>query len=114
MHKVMCIVVFGALGVASVLNYGEAQTVHAVGDTIGWTVPSGAAASYSNWTSGDTFQVGDILGKLTTLLLYKFLMKIYTIALIFFFFYSCFKCWGLICNGKGWGERTKLSTNYLC
>ncbi|XP_019168852.1 PREDICTED: umecyanin-like [Ipomoea nil] len=61
MHKVMFIVVFGALAVASVLNYGEAQTVHAVGDTIGWIVPPGGAAVYSNWTSADTFKVGDIL-----------------------------------------------------
>nr|GLL29232.1 umecyanin-like [Ipomoea trifida] len=61
MHEVMCIVVFGALAVASVLNYGEAQTVHAVGDTIGWIVPPGGAAVYSKWASADTFKVGDIL-----------------------------------------------------
>ncbi|XP_031131917.1 umecyanin-like [Ipomoea triloba] len=60
-HKVICIVLFGALAVASLLNYGEAQTVHAVGDTIGWIVPPGGATVYSKWASADTFKVGDIL-----------------------------------------------------
>ncbi|XP_031129422.1 umecyanin-like [Ipomoea triloba] len=62
MHKIVCIIVFGALAVASALhNYREAQTVHAVGDTIGWIVPSDDAAAYSKWASADTFKVGDVL-----------------------------------------------------
>uniref|UniRef100_A0A0V0GTE6 Putative ovule protein n=1 Tax=Solanum chacoense TaxID=4108 RepID=A0A0V0GTE6_SOLCH len=35
---------------------------HIVGDTMGWTIPSGGATTYANWASGRTFRVGDTLG----------------------------------------------------
>lgn len=35
---------------------------HIVGDTMGWTIPSGGPITYANWTSGRTFRVGDTLG----------------------------------------------------
>jgi hypothetical protein len=53
------IAVVGALMVHSAF----AQTVHVVGDSLGWTVPPNSAATYANWVSGKTFMVGDILGK---------------------------------------------------
>nr|XP_010323300.1 cucumber peeling cupredoxin [Solanum lycopersicum] len=34
---------------------------HIVGDTMGWTIPSGGPITYANWTSGRTFRVGDTL-----------------------------------------------------
>ncbi|XP_055822711.1 cucumber peeling cupredoxin-like [Solanum dulcamara] len=34
---------------------------HVVGDSMGWTIPSGGPISYPNWASGRTFRVGDIL-----------------------------------------------------
>ncbi|WCJ40546.1 blue-copper-binding protein [Euphorbia peplus] len=51
---------FGFLMVAF-LHYTAAQTVHVVGDTIDWTVPSNGAVAYVNWASGKNFIVGDIL-----------------------------------------------------
>ncbi|XP_065866506.1 cucumber peeling cupredoxin-like [Euphorbia lathyris] len=38
-----------------------AQTVHVVGDNIGWTVPSNGAVAYVNWANGKNFVVGDVL-----------------------------------------------------
>ena len=43
------------------LQCAAAQTVHVVGDGIGWTIPSNGA--YTNWASGKNFVVGDILSK---------------------------------------------------
>ncbi|KAK4713083.1 hypothetical protein R3W88_018990 [Solanum pinnatisectum] len=34
---------------------------HIVGDSMGWTIPSGGPTSYANWASGRTFRVGDSL-----------------------------------------------------
>ncbi|GMN50018.1 hypothetical protein TIFTF001_019191, partial [Ficus carica] len=39
----------------------NAQTVHVVGDSTGWTVPQGGAAVYSTWASTQNFVVGDNL-----------------------------------------------------
>ncbi|KAF3634488.1 hypothetical protein FXO38_23974 [Capsicum annuum] len=33
-----------------------------VGDSMGWTIPSGGPSSYANWASQRTFRVGDKLG----------------------------------------------------
>ncbi|KVI01334.1 mavicyanin-like [Cynara cardunculus var. scolymus] len=38
-----------------------AQTRHVVGDTLGWTIPIGGAATYTTWASQQTFTVGDTL-----------------------------------------------------
>ncbi|KAI7745452.1 hypothetical protein M8C21_019600 [Ambrosia artemisiifolia] len=38
-----------------------AQTRHIVGDSLGWTIPSGGAATYATWASQQTFTVGDTL-----------------------------------------------------
>ncbi|EEF44800.1 cucumber peeling cupredoxin [Ricinus communis] len=43
------------------LQCAAAQTVHVVGDGIGWTVPSNGPAAYTNWATGKSFAVGDIL-----------------------------------------------------
>lgn len=50
------------LGALFMVHSAFAQTVHVVGDNVGWTVPSDGAATYTNWASGKTFSVGDILG----------------------------------------------------
>nr|GMC71383.1 cucumber peeling cupredoxin-like [Ipomoea batatas] len=63
MNRVFCMAVLGALAMATMLQPGTAQTAHVVGDNIGWAVPSNGAAAYSNWASGKTFNVGDILGQ---------------------------------------------------
>ncbi|KAJ4958866.1 hypothetical protein NE237_025977 [Protea cynaroides] len=44
---------------ATVSQYSPQYYV--VGDSLGWTVPPGGAATYANWTVGKTFFVGDIL-----------------------------------------------------
>ncbi|CAK7356923.1 unnamed protein product [Dovyalis caffra] len=43
------------------LQCTAAQTVHVVGDSMGWTVPQGGAQAYINWANGKNFMVGDIL-----------------------------------------------------
>ena len=45
---------------AAILGNTDAAT-HVVGDSLGWTVPSGSSV-YPNWASQQTFKVGDILG----------------------------------------------------
>ncbi|XP_023004735.1 uncharacterized protein LOC111497949 [Cucurbita maxima] len=38
-----------------------APVTHVVGDAVGWTVPQGGAAFYTNWAARNTFAVGDSL-----------------------------------------------------
>ncbi|XP_073128866.1 umecyanin-like [Henckelia pumila] len=54
------LVVFSAV-FAAVLYSSAAQTVHTVGGDICWEIPPNSSLSYTNWTSGKTFSVGDIL-----------------------------------------------------
>ncbi|OIT31643.1 PREDICTED: cucumber peeling cupredoxin-like [Nicotiana attenuata] len=61
MDKMLCVIVFGALAVASLVQDTTAQTVHVVGDNIGWTMPNNGAVAYTNWAAGKTFSVGDTL-----------------------------------------------------
>ncbi|KAM3359511.1 hypothetical protein BC332_30677 [Capsicum chinense] len=61
MEKVMRMVVFGALAVATLLQVTTAQKEHVVGDNIGWVVPPTGASAYSTWASKNTFNVGDTL-----------------------------------------------------
>ncbi|OAY36877.1 cucumber peeling cupredoxin [Manihot esculenta] len=53
-------VAFGFLAVV-LLQCAAAQTVHVVGDNIGWTIPTGGAQAYTNWANSKNFVVGDIL-----------------------------------------------------
>ncbi|XP_009760367.1 basic blue protein-like [Nicotiana tabacum] len=61
MDKILCVIVFGALAVANLVQDITAQTVHVVGDNIGWTIPNNGAVAYTNWAAGKTFSVGDTL-----------------------------------------------------
>ncbi|XP_019156889.1 PREDICTED: cucumber peeling cupredoxin-like [Ipomoea nil] len=61
MNRVLCMAVLGALAMTTMLQPGTAQTAHVVGDNIGWSIPSNGAVAYSNWVTGKTFNVGDIL-----------------------------------------------------
>lgn len=47
--------------IATLLHGSAAQTRHVVGDSIGWTIPSGGAATYTAWAANNTFRVGDTL-----------------------------------------------------
>lgn len=49
--------------VALFQSYALAAT-YEVGDSMGWTIPSGGAAAYSTWAANKTFKVGDKLGKI--------------------------------------------------
>ncbi|KAA8535116.1 hypothetical protein F0562_030119 [Nyssa sinensis] len=46
---------------AAALLENAAATTYYVGDSLGWQVPPGGSATYSNWASQHTFFVGDIL-----------------------------------------------------
>lgn len=65
MEKFMSVMVilFGVIA-AVFLQCAKAQTVHVVGDSIGWTVPTGGASSYQTWAASKQFVVGDILCKI--------------------------------------------------
>lgn len=54
--------IIAVLGALFMVHSAVAQTAHVVGDNVGWTVPPNGAATYTNWASGKTFSVGDILG----------------------------------------------------
>ncbi|CAN4088507.1 unnamed protein product [Withania somnifera] len=56
----LCLIVFGALAVTSMMQDATAQTVHVVGDNMGWIIPNGAD-TYTSWSAGKTFRVGDTL-----------------------------------------------------
>ncbi|KAK6124913.1 hypothetical protein DH2020_041324 [Rehmannia glutinosa] len=60
MDKFSCLIFCGAI-FGIVLHCASAQTVYIVGDGMGWDIPSNTSVSYSNWVSGKTFMVGDIL-----------------------------------------------------
>ncbi|XP_050234174.1 cucumber peeling cupredoxin-like [Mercurialis annua] len=49
------------LVMAVLMQCAWAQTVHVVGDGIGWTIPSNGAAGYTDWATSKTFSVGDTL-----------------------------------------------------
>ncbi|KAL6144840.1 hypothetical protein ACLB2K_055530 [Fragaria x ananassa] len=53
-------VVFG-LVTAVFLQSAAAQTVHVVGDSVGWNIPQNGPQDYVTWASSQTFVVGDIL-----------------------------------------------------
>lgn len=62
MDKMLYMIVFSALAITSMVHDTAAQTVHVVGDTMGWIVPSNGAVAYENWADDKTFRVGDTLG----------------------------------------------------
>ncbi|CAL0307116.1 unnamed protein product [Lupinus luteus] len=49
------------IAIATLFNGSAAQTSHVVGDSTGWTIPSGGAATYTTWASNKTFTLGDTL-----------------------------------------------------
>lgn len=73
-RKLSTLVVVGAILFALIQHVSMAQQTHVVGDTLGWTVPNGGAASYSTWAARKTFVVDDILGSYSTLFLSIYLM----------------------------------------
>ncbi|KAG2729311.1 hypothetical protein I3843_01G239000 [Carya illinoinensis] len=54
------VALFGVVAVL-LLQCAAAQTVHVVGDNIGWSVPAGGASAYETWAANKQFMVGDIL-----------------------------------------------------
>ncbi|XP_057969638.1 cucumber peeling cupredoxin-like [Malania oleifera] len=56
-----CVLVVAAAVAAVGLRSAEAQTVHVVGDSLGWDVPQNGATAYTNWASTRKFTVRDIL-----------------------------------------------------
>ncbi|KAB1218705.1 Blue copper protein [Morella rubra] len=61
MEKLMSVVVVFGVVAAVLLHCAAAQTVHVVGDSLGWTVPQGGAAVYQTWAANNKFMIGDIL-----------------------------------------------------
>lgn len=51
------------VALSMIVLQGAEATTYFVGDTVAWTIPPNGAATYSNWSSSYTFNVGDILGK---------------------------------------------------
>ncbi|XP_052180821.1 uncharacterized protein LOC127794007 [Diospyros lotus] len=57
----LAIVVIAVGVAAALLQETAAQTLHVVGDGLGWIVPPGGAAAYSIWADLQTFTAGDLL-----------------------------------------------------
>ncbi|OAY52808.1 cucumber peeling cupredoxin [Manihot esculenta] len=53
-------VAFGFV-VVVLLQCAAAQTVHVVGDNLGWGILTGGAQAYTDWANGKNFVVGDVL-----------------------------------------------------
>lgn len=60
-----------AIAVAALIHSSAAQSTYTVGDTTGWTIPSGGSAFYPTWAASKNFSVGDILGN-TIMFLFLF------------------------------------------
>ncbi|CAI9753630.1 unnamed protein product [Fraxinus pennsylvanica] len=60
MNSYASMIGFGVI-FAAMVQYIGAQTVHVVGDSVGWDIPPNSSVSYANWASGKNFMVGDIL-----------------------------------------------------
>ncbi|KAB2028936.1 hypothetical protein ES319_D05G130100v1 [Gossypium barbadense] len=58
---IMCILFFVIINAVALMQFTAAQTVHVVGDDLGWTVPQNGATAYSNWAASKRFLIGDIL-----------------------------------------------------
>jgi hypothetical protein len=65
MEKFISFVVVLGVAAAVLLQCAAAQTVHVVGDSSGWVVPQGGAATYQTWADNNEFVVGDILSKIS-------------------------------------------------
>lgn len=61
----VCVAIAAVLAVAALLQTSVAETVHVVGDGLGWLVPPGGKIAYETWANMQTFVVGDVLGKHT-------------------------------------------------
>ncbi|KAL3511894.1 hypothetical protein ACH5RR_024611 [Cinchona calisaya] len=59
MNCFTCMVVLCAF--SAVMLQCALAAEYVVGDGIGWNIPPNGAATYTNWASGKTFRVGDIL-----------------------------------------------------
>lgn len=85
MEKLMSVVVLLGVVAAVLLQCTTAQTVHVVGDNIGWTIPQGGAQAYQTWAASKQFVVGDILSMISvsslTLFHFSLLLNFY----LFFF-----------------------------
>ncbi|KAH9666701.1 Phytocyanin domain-containing protein [Citrus sinensis] len=62
MEKFASMAFAGVIAVALLMECAAAQTVHVVGDSMGWSIPtSGGAGAYNNWAATKNFVVGDVL-----------------------------------------------------
>ena len=68
----MSVVVVLGVVAAVLLQCTTAQTVHVVGDNIGWTIPQGGAQAYQTWAASKQFVVGDILSMIFYLFSHTF------------------------------------------
>ncbi|KAL7099625.1 hypothetical protein ACP275_09G096400 [Erythranthe tilingii] len=62
MGRISCLIIF--CGIYTFC--ASAQNVYIVGDSMRWDIPSNASVSYSNWATGKTFNVDDIVGNFVT------------------------------------------------
>ncbi|XP_057415457.1 blue copper protein-like [Lotus japonicus] len=61
MARNMNVLLLALLAATTLFHTSSAQTRHVVGDSTGWTIPTGGASFYTNWAANKTFSVGDTL-----------------------------------------------------
>lgn len=81
----MSVVVLLGVVAAVLLQCTTAQTVHVVGDNIGWTIPQGGAQAYQTWAASKQFVVGDILSMISVSSLILFHFSLLLNFYLFFF-----------------------------
>ncbi|KAI5680858.1 hypothetical protein M9H77_02085 [Catharanthus roseus] len=59
--RIQLAVLFVLLVAIAALVEKSAAATYVVGDTMGWTIPSGGASSYASWAARHTFRPGDVL-----------------------------------------------------
>ena len=87
MEKFASMAFVGVIAVALLMECAAAQTVHVVGDSMGWSIPtSGGAGAYNNWAATKNFVVGDVLSKCDI-----HIFSIFIIVSINFVLFRCFR-----------------------
>ncbi|XWS20432.1 hypothetical protein CRYUN_Cryun31cG0100600 [Craigia yunnanensis] len=61
MARFMCMDFVGIIIAVVLMLFTVAQTVHVVGNDMGWTIPPNGATAYGTWAASKRFMVGDIL-----------------------------------------------------
>lgn len=105
--RIQLAVLFVLLVAIAALVEKSAAATYVVGDTMGWTIPSGGASSYASWAARHTFRPGDVLGTNIMLLALRIFFKV----LFYNFSFGNHIRWEIL-NNFLIQSKSKVSSNY--